>query len=175
MKNKNKTKQNKTKTKKQNKTKKKKRTLLCLWCLPLSAHFHIFSPSIFSFSSTSSLSNFPNLSLLPLHFLFFPFLPCPIFPELAKISRWKMCAGTLSPPPPPVTPLLSGDQNEVFEYLDLVLQSLLLKANFRKSNCQDFFFPFQDLTFTVSSLRRPYRPTKAFSLWRKQKYHQRGI
>ena len=42
---------------------------------------------------------------------------------------------------------LSGDQNEVFEYL--VLQSLLLMTNFRKSNRQKIFFFFQHLAFTV--------------------------
>ena len=41
----------------------------------------------------------------------------------------------------------SGDQNDVFEYL--VLQSLLLTANFRKSNRQKIFFLFQHLTFTI--------------------------
>ena len=39
---------------------------------------------------------------------------------------------------------LSGDQNEVFKYLDL--QSLLLTASFRKSNRQKIFFLFQHLT-----------------------------
>ena len=47
---------------------------------------------------------------------------------------------------------LSGDQNEVLNCL--VLQSLLLTANFRKSNRQKIvffsFFLFQHLTFTVS-------------------------
>ena len=41
---------------------------------------------------------------------------------------------------------LSGDQIEVFGFL--VLQSLLLTTNFRKSNRQKFFL-FQHLTFTV--------------------------
>ena len=42
---------------------------------------------------------------------------------------------------------LSGDKNEVFECL--VLQSLLLTANFRKSNRQKISFLFQHLTLTV--------------------------
>ena len=60
---------------------------------------------------------------------------------------------------------LSGDQNEVFEYL--ALQSLLLTANFRKSNHQKIFFSFS--TFDFHGLIIVY--TKAFSLWRRQKYH----
>ena len=38
---------------------------------------------------------------------------------------------------------LSGDQNEVFEYL--VLQSLLLTVNFRKSNRQKIFCFFLNI------------------------------
>ena len=45
---------------------------------------------------------------------------------------------------------LSGDQNDVFKYL--VLQSLLLMANFRKSDRQKFFFFF----FTIWLLRLDY-------------------
>ena len=62
---------------------------------------------------------------------------------------------------------LSGDQNEVFEYL--VLQSLLLTANFMKSNCQKIFFSYW--TFDFYGFIIVYN--KAFSLWRRQKYHQR--
>ena len=51
---------------------------------------------------------------------------------------------------------LSDDRNEVFEYP--VLQSLLLTANFRKSNRQKFFFSF--LTFDFDGLIIVY--TKAF-------------
>ena len=60
---------------------------------------------------------------------------------------------------------LSGDQNEVFEYL--VLQSLLLTANFRNPTIKRFFL-FQNLTFTVWSLCI----LKLFLLWRRQKYQQ---
>ena len=43
--------------------------------------------------------------------------------------------------------ILSGDQNEVFKYL--LLQSLLLTANFRKSNRQKIkdFFSFSTFDF----------------------------
>ena len=63
---------------------------------------------------------------------------------------------------------LLGDQNEVFQYL--VLQSLLLTAYFRKSNGQKIFFSFS--TFDFYGLIIVY--TKAFSLWRRQKYLHRG-
>ena len=63
---------------------------------------------------------------------------------------------------------LSGDRNEVFEYL--VLQSLLSTANFRKSNRQNIFFSFWTFDFYGFIIVH----TKAFSLWRRQKYHQRG-
>ena len=62
---------------------------------------------------------------------------------------------------------LSGDQIEVFNYL--VLQSLLLMAYLRKSNRQKIFF-FQHSNFTVLIIVY----SKAFSLWRWQKYHHRG-
>ena len=51
---------------------------------------------------------------------------------------------------------LSGDQNEVFEYL--VLQSLLLKANFRKFNRQKIFFFF----FNIWLLRFDFCVYKSF-------------
>ena len=63
---------------------------------------------------------------------------------------------------------LSGDKNEVFKYL--VLQSLLLTANFWKSNRQKIFFSFS--TFDFYGLIIVY--IKAFSLWRRQKYHHTG-
>ena len=47
---------------------------------------------------------------------------------------------------------LSGDQNELFKYL--VLQSLLLTANFRKSNRQKIFFFFS--TFDLYGLITVY-------------------
>ena len=63
---------------------------------------------------------------------------------------------------------LSGDHNEVFK--SLVLQSLLLTANLRKSNRQKIFFSFS--TFDFYGLIVVY--TKTFSLWRRQKYQHRG-
>ena len=63
---------------------------------------------------------------------------------------------------------LSGDQNEVFEYL--FQQSLLLTAYFRKCNVKRFFFSLS--TFDFYGLIIVY--TKAFSLWRRQKYLHKG-
>ena len=57
---------------------------------------------------------------------------------------------------------LSGDQNEVFEYL--VQQSFLLTAYFRKSNRQKIFFSYFNTDFY--GLIIVY--AKAFSFWRRQ-------
>ena len=59
---------------------------------------------------------------------------------------------------------LSGDQNEVFEYL--VLQSLPLMTNFRKSTFSAFDFYGLIIVYT--------KALTLISLWRRQKYHQRA-
>ena len=60
---------------------------------------------------------------------------------------------------------LSGDQNEVFQYL--ILQSLLLTAYLRKSHRHFFSFSIFDFYGLIIV------NAKAFSLWRRQKYNQR--
>ena len=91
-------------------TPKKKCPLLLSVILPVSPYISHFPTSLFHFFQFVLIFLLP-FSIFPhflLHFPFFTFFPCHMFPDQSpKISRWKISGGTLpTHPTPAVTPLM---------------------------------------------------------------------